>query len=76
MTFCPTATTREAQIPVYMIFGNHDYYDPQRYWFAFPENVILFSSEEVQTVQGTTKTVKPMQSVDLATNILGSLKIK
>ncbi len=55
MTFCPTATTREAQIPVYMIFGNHDYYDPQRYWFAFPENVILFSSEEVQTVQGTTK---------------------
>ncbi|MFZ4887632.1 metallophosphoesterase family protein [Enterococcus innesii] len=45
----------EAQIPVYMIFGNHDYYDPQRYWFAFPENVILFSSEEVQTVQGTTK---------------------
>ena len=45
----------EAEIPVYMIFGNHDYYDPQRYWFAFPENVILFSSEEVQTVQGTTK---------------------
>lgn len=45
----------EAQIPVYMIFGNHDYYDPQRYWFEFPKNVTLFTSETVTTFKGKTK---------------------
>lgn len=44
-----------AEIPVYMIFGNHDYYDPQRYWFSFPENVHLFESETVHTIEGVTK---------------------
>ncbi|OTN75137.1 hypothetical protein A5886_000207 [Enterococcus sp. 8G7_MSG3316] len=44
-----------AEIPVYMIFGNHDYYDPQRYWFSFPENVHLFESETVETFEGVTK---------------------
>lgn len=46
---------KTAGIPVYLIFGNHDYYDPQRYWFDFPENVILFSSEAVETVQAIAK---------------------
>jgi exonuclease SbcD len=36
-------------IPVYLIFGNHDFYQPERYWFDFPENVHLFKSEEVET---------------------------
>lgn len=45
----------EKKIPVYMIFGNHDYYDPQRYWFAFPENIRLFTSEKVMTFEGKTK---------------------
>ncbi|KPG70321.1 metallophosphoesterase family protein [Enterococcus sp. RIT-PI-f] len=44
-----------AEIPVYMLFGNHDYYDPQRYWFSFPENVHLFESETVKTIEGVTK---------------------
>ena len=37
-----------------MIFGNHDYYDPQRYWFDFPENVVLFPSE-TETIKGVTR---------------------
>nr|WP_242590329.1 DNA repair exonuclease [Enterococcus sp. MSG2901] len=36
-------------ISVYMIFGNHDYYQKERYWFDFPENVHLFVDEEVKT---------------------------
>lgn len=36
-------------IPVYMIFGNHDYYQKERYWFEFPKNVHLFVDEEVKT---------------------------
>ncbi len=32
-----------------MTFGNHDYYQSERYWFTFPENVHLFTSEEVET---------------------------
>lgn len=44
------------QIAVYLSFGNHDYYDSNRYWFEFPENVHLFKEEEVQTIKGQTKT--------------------
>jgi exonuclease SbcD len=44
-----------AEIPVYMIFGNHDYYDSNRYWFDFPENVVLFPSETVETIRGVSK---------------------
>ena len=36
-------------IKVVMSFGNHDYYTENRYWFEWPENVILFKKEEVQT---------------------------
>ena len=36
-------------IKVVMSFGNHDYYSEQRYWFDWPENVILYTKEEVQT---------------------------
>lgn len=44
-----------ANIPVYLIFGNHDYYEEERYWFDFPENVILFTEEQVTTVYGETQ---------------------
>jgi len=43
-------------IPVYMIFGNHDYYEKERYWFDFPSNVHLFKEEKVQTISGQTDT--------------------
>lgn len=42
----------KAQIPVYLIFGNHDYYQAERYWFDFPENVSLFTSEQVRSFVG------------------------
>lgn len=44
-----------AQIPVYLIFGNHDYYEAERYWFDFPENVSLFTSEQVTSFVGHTQ---------------------
>ena len=40
---------KQHKIDVYMIFGNHDYYQEERYWFKFPENVHLFTSENVET---------------------------
>ncbi|KAF1299064.1 metallophosphoesterase [Enterococcus sp. JM4C] len=45
----------EKQIPVFLIFGNHDYYQSDRYWFEFPENVALFTSETVETKQWVTR---------------------
>ncbi|UNM89645.1 DNA repair exonuclease [Vagococcus sp. CY52-2] len=39
----------EEQIKVVMSFGNHDYYTKSRYWFEWPQNVILFDTEEVTT---------------------------
>lgn len=44
-----------ADIPVYLSFGNHDYYEEARYWFEFPQNVHLFTEETVQTITGETK---------------------
>lgn len=44
-----------AEIPVYLIFGNHDYYDAQRYWFDFPDNVHLFTSSTVTSFSGTSQ---------------------
>ena len=44
-----------ADIPVYLSFGNHDYYEEARYWFDFPQNVHLFTEETVQTIIGETK---------------------
>ncbi|GMA48319.1 metallophosphoesterase family protein [Tetragenococcus muriaticus] len=44
----------EERIPVYMIFGNHDFYEKERYWFDFPANVHLFKEESVQTMTGYT----------------------
>ncbi|MDR1521375.1 MAG: DNA repair exonuclease [Streptococcaceae bacterium] len=38
-------------ISVFMIFGNHDYYNKSRFWFRFPKNVFLFTKEEVVTTQ-------------------------
>lgn len=45
----------DRQIPVFLIFGNHDYYQSERYWFEFPENVYLFTSEKVETLQWKTR---------------------
>ena len=45
----------QAEIPVYLIFGNHDYYEENRYWFSFPENVVLFETETVKSIVATTK---------------------
>ena len=42
-------------IPVYLSFGNHDFYDETRYWFEFPKNVHLFKKEAVETFLGTTR---------------------
>ncbi|MFQ7234478.1 MAG: metallophosphoesterase family protein [Enterococcus hulanensis] len=44
----------EAKIPVFMNFGNHDFYQADRYWFAFPENIQLFDAEQVETKAFTT----------------------
>lgn len=43
------------EIPVFMIFGNHDYYQPEKYWFPFPDNLQLFTSETVETKELVTK---------------------
>lgn len=45
----------QQDIFVYMIFGNHDYYDESRYWFEFPKNVILLQEEQVMTKTAQTK---------------------
>lgn len=43
-------------IPVVLTFGNHDYYISEKYWFEFPSNVYVMTSEEVDTVQFRLKT--------------------
>lgn len=40
---------QQEDIKVVLSFGNHDYYTENRYWFEWPDNVILFKKEEVQT---------------------------
>lgn len=45
----------KAEIPVILTFGNHDYFQRERYWFEFPKNVYLFTEEEVTSIQLTTK---------------------
>ncbi|KAF1304585.1 DNA repair exonuclease [Enterococcus saccharolyticus] len=47
---------KEKNIPVYMSFGNHDFYEKERYWFDFPDNIYLFQEEAVTTVEGKTAT--------------------
>lgn len=37
-----------AHIKVTLSFGNHDYYQQARYWFTFPDNVTLFTSDKVE----------------------------
>lgn len=46
---------QQAEIPVFMIFGNHDYYQADKYWFYFPENIHLYTTENVETAYLTTK---------------------
>ena len=43
------------QIQVILTFGNHDYYDANRYWFPFPKNVNVWKSETVETLVLTTR---------------------
>lgn len=43
------ADLAQAGIQVALTFGNHDYYSPQRFWFSWPENVHVFTSERVTT---------------------------
>lgn len=43
------------EIPILLNFGNHDFYEPERYWFDFPSNVQLFTKETVETKQLTTR---------------------
>ncbi|MDR3156746.1 MAG: metallophosphoesterase [Lactobacillales bacterium] len=46
---------RDLDISVFLVFGNHDYYEESRFWFRFSENVHLFTEEDVSTVMKTTK---------------------
>jgi len=48
----------QAEISVFMVFGNHDYYNKSRFWFRFPKNVFLFMEEEIKTIKFTTKNGK------------------
>lgn len=52
--FQEMARLAEADIPVFMNFGNHDFYQAERYWFAFPENIQLFADENIETKHFTT----------------------
>ncbi|WP_430602575.1 DNA repair protein SbcD/Mre11 [Enterococcus sp. DIV0724b] len=45
----------QAEIPVIMSFGNHDYYVAERYWFDFPKNMFLFQKEQIETHYFMTK---------------------
>lgn len=46
---------KEAQISVVMIFGNHDFVQPDRFWFSLPDHVTVLEKERVETVVLTTK---------------------
>ena len=46
---------REKKIPVYMIFGNHDFFEKERYLFDFSENIHLFTEEKVATIHAQTR---------------------
>lgn len=47
--FQEMARLDEANIPVFMNFGNHDFYQADRYWFAFPDTIHIFDGEQVET---------------------------
>lgn len=53
--FQEMARLAAADISVFMNFGNHDFYQAERYWFAFPENIQLFTDERVETKNFVTK---------------------
>lgn len=46
-------TLAENKIDVYLTFGNHDYYQPDRFWFEFPDNVHIWTSESIETYYHT-----------------------
>ncbi|WP_265456287.1 metallophosphoesterase family protein [Enterococcus sp. HY326] len=39
----------QAKIQIVVIFGNHDYYQENKFWFHFPEEAIVFTEEKVST---------------------------
>ncbi len=41
---------KQAEIPVILTFGNHDYYKKTAIGFLFPDNVFLFEKEMVETL--------------------------
>lgn len=45
----------QVDIPVVLTFGNHDYYQKDKYWFEFPGNTLCFTDENVETIQLVTK---------------------
>lgn len=44
----------DKNIQVVLTFGNHDYYQQDKYWFPFPDNTVFFTTEEVATIHLTT----------------------
>lgn len=46
----------EHQIQVVLTFGNHDYYQAEKYWFDFPPNTHCIKAEAVSTITLETKT--------------------
>ena len=51
----------EQKITPCIIFGNHDYYSKEYYWFSFPQGVLVWDSETV-----CTKTVVTQQGEKVA----------
>ncbi|SKA08588.1 DNA repair exonuclease SbcCD nuclease subunit [Pilibacter termitis] len=45
----------ENEIPVVLTFGNHDYYEENKFWYAFDENTHVIKSEEVETIRIETR---------------------
>lgn len=38
-------------ILVLLSFGNHDFFQQKKYWFEFPDNVIVFEDDQVSTLR-------------------------
>ena len=55
---------KKFHIPVFIIFGNHDFYQKERYWFSFPKMSIYLHPETVET-KNNDKKWRTSLSVDL-----------
>lgn len=54
--FAQLKRLEEAEIQVVLSFGNHDYYEENRYWFDWGENVKVFKSDKVEQLTLETAT--------------------